>query len=126
MIRAIQGHSHEAIRVRRSGFWDDFQGDYHQVPSFTIYERLTIPFAMLTHVPVELENFEPFLIDECIFHWTDRESIRKIFDSGFLRAGRDAIYFVWNCTFAKKQRVERSSTKLALGTSQVQARQKRF
>ena len=68
-----------------------------------VYHRNTVPFAILTHVPVTLDAFEPFLIDECVFHWTDRDAIQKIFDSGYLKAGRDAIYFAWNCAFVNRR-----------------------
>ena len=101
-VRAIQGHTSEDITVSKHGFYNDFQEDYHQVPNYTVYQRHTVPFAMLTYVPVKLEDYEQYLVEGCVFHWTTKEAVADIFNDGGIKAGREAIYFAWNVPFAHK------------------------
>ena len=76
-VRAIQGHTSENITVSKHGLYDDFQEDYHQVPNYTVYQRHTVPFAMLTHVPVKLEDYDQHLVEGCVFHWTNKEAVAR-------------------------------------------------
>ena len=99
--RALQGHSSETIKIRPEGFWDDMQLK-HMVstanataPADAIaptHYRYTVPFSMLTSSPVDLEAYEPHLFKKSVFHWTTRDSRRGVYQTGYLRQGRDGLY----------------------------------
>ena len=106
-IRGGQGHSSDDLTVGQQGFWDDIHQKQICFPVPQRFTRHTVPFLTLTSVPVELAVYEPHLVENCIFHWTGddrtkpgKSTAEQIFRTGWLRAGRDGIYFAWNVPFA--------------------------
>ena len=56
---------------------------------------------MLTVAPVIYERFEIIMINGCVWHFTHKGAAYDMYTDGWIRAGRDAIYFVYKCQFAQ-------------------------
>ena len=61
--------------------------------------RYMVPLTTHTVARVLYERFEKLLFKGCIWHFTSYANAGEIYQSGWMRQGRDAIYWLWNLQF---------------------------
>ena len=97
--RIMQGGISDEFTVDRNGWYDKFQGDKVRL-TMTI-ARVGPPLVWQTCALVLYELYKKFLIDDCVWLFTDWNGASGIYDSGWLRKGRDQIYMCHNPHLAK-------------------------